>query len=185
MSLLLLFSGASFAHTKPAPELLIPTQLVVLGGSTDEGQLVEGLTIPWAAIVREIERDPTFLYQVHWRKVEELIAAAYAASGWIDVTLTPRSGDKGRDIIATLPGRWTFRIVDQVKAYAPGNPVPADDVRSLAGVLHRDQNVSKAILTTTSTFAPGIAEEWKKFIPHRLQLVSGEELTKWLRSLKR
>ena len=63
--------------------------------------------------------------------------------------------------------------------------MPADDVRALAGVLLRDQNVSKGIVTTTSTFAPGIEEEMKALIPYRLELKDGKQLREWLTGLIR
>ena len=71
-------------------------------------------------------------------------------------------------------------IIEQVKAYRPGHKVPADDVRALLGVLSRDQNVSKGIVTTTSMFAPGIEEEMKLFIPNRLELKDGPRTGRYL-----
>jgi restriction system protein len=100
------------------------------------------------------------------------------------VILTPRSGDGGRDIIASKPGVGAVRIIDQVKAYAPKHRVTAEDVRALVGVLTRDQNVSKGIVTTTATFAPGVHEEWKALIPFRLELKDGPTLTAWLMGLR-
>jgi len=98
------------------------------------------VAVPWFAILRELERDPDFLSKIPWRSLEEVIAGAYKREGWPDVVLTPRSGDKGRDVIATKPGIGAIRILDQVKAYKLGNKVPADDVRALLGVLTRDTN---------------------------------------------
>jgi len=118
-----------------------------------------------------------------WRRMEELVAGAYKREGWPQVELTPRSGDKGRDVIATKPGFGSIRIIDQVKAYRPGHKVPADDVRALLGVLTRDQNVSKGIVTTTSTFAPGVEDELKALIPHRLELKDGPRLLEWFKGL--
>jgi restriction system protein len=60
-----------------------------------------------------------------------------------------------------------------VKPYKPGRIVKADDVRAMLGVLTRDRNVSKAPVTTTSQFAPGVFEEFKDFMPHRLELKGG------------
>ena len=100
--------------------------------------------------------------------------------------MTPSSGDKGRDIIATKPGYFSIRILDQVKAYSSGNPVRHIDVRAMLGVLSSDQNVSKGLITTTSTFEPGIlaADEFKKFIPHRLDLKDGKQLLEWLAKIR-
>lgn len=69
-----------------------------------------------------------------------------------------------------------------MKRYSPDRPVPADDVRALLGVLLSDQNATKGILTTTSTFAPMIPSDpfIKPHIPFRLELVDGRELNKRL-----
>ena len=131
------------------PELLIPAALVVTGGQVAEGQLIEALAVPWFEIINQLERDPDFLHQLDWRKLEELIAGAYTREGWPEVILTPRSGDGGRDVIASRPGLGAIRIYDQVKAYTPGHNVPAGDVRELLGVLTIHPNVSKAVVTTT------------------------------------
>jgi len=170
-------------HIEPIPDLLIQATIVTFGDKTAEGQLVEGVAIPWLEIIRELERNPNFLQEVNWRTFEELIAGAYKREGWPEVVLTPRSGDKGRDVIATKPGVGALRIVDQVKAYKPGNRVPADDVRAVLGVLYRDSNVSKGVLTTTSTFAPGVEDEFKAFTPTRLELRTGETVVEWLKGL--
>jgi len=167
----------------PVPDLLIQAAIVTFGPKTNDGQLVEAVAIPWFEIVRELTRNPRFLHEIDWRAMEELVAGAYKREGWPQVELTPRSGDKGRDVIATKPGIGSIRIVDQVKAYRPGHKVPAEDVRALLGVLTRDQNVSKGVVTTTSTFAPGVADEMKALIPNRLELKDGPLLLEWLKGL--
>jgi len=164
------------------PELLIPAAIIAVGDKVPEGHLVEAVMLPFFDIVKALERDPNFVHQLvkNWRVMEELVAGAYHREGWSEVILTPRSGDLGRDIIVSRPDWGTIRIYDQVKAYSPGHPVPAADVRELVGVLTRDRNVSKAVLTTTTLFAPGVCEEWAAFIPYRLALRDGPALTRWL-----
>jgi restriction system protein len=166
------------------PELLIPAAIVVAGDKVAEGQLIQAVALPWFEIIRELERDPAFLHQLDWRKVEELIAGAYQREGWPEVILTPRSGDRGRDIIARRPGLGAVCFYDQVKAYGPEQKVTAAEVREMFGVLNRDHNVSKALLTTTATFAPGVADEWKQWTPFRLELRDGATLAAWLTGLQ-
>ena len=163
------------------PDLLIQTAIVVPGTRTDEGQLIQAVSIPWVEIINELERNPEFLLKFDWRKVEEIVAAAYKKGGF-EVILTPRSGDRGRDVVATKPGIGSIRIIDQVKKYAPNYRVKADDVRALLGVLEAEQNVSKGIITTTSQFAPGIYkdERLNAFMPYRLELKDGKALREWL-----
>ena len=87
------------------------------------------------------------------RQFEELIAGAYEEEGSGDsVVLTPRSGDKGGDVIVTSKAFGTIRIIDQVKLYKPHLIVEADDVRAIYGVLALDQRASKAIITTFGVF---------------------------------
>lgn len=149
--------------------------VVVPEDKNAEGLLIKAVTIPWFRIINLIKEDPGIVYKIHWAQWEEIIAASYFEAGF-EVTLTPRSGDGGKDIIATTSGLGAIRIFDQVKAYAPNHPVPANDVRALMGVISRTPNVSKAILTTTSNFAPGVYQEFKDDMPYRLELRPRERL---------
>jgi restriction system protein len=166
-------------------EVLIQSALTGFARPDQQGQIVRSVAIPWAEIIKGLERDPAFLERIHPRRLEELIAEAYRREGYTDVELTPYSADRGRDVIvsATLPGIGTIKIVDQVKRYKQGNKVTAEEVRALVGVLTRDQDVSKGIVTTTSDFAPGIFKEYKAFLPSRLELKNGAALIEWLKEL--
>lgn len=101
--------------------------------------------------------------------------------------LTPRSGDKGRDVVATKVGVGSIRIFDQVKAYRPGHVVTAEEVRAMVGVITGAQNVSKGVITTTSSFAPRVeSDEYiRPFIPYRLELKARDTLLPWLDELSR
>ena len=171
------------------PEVLIQATMVTLGDRTTAGQLIIDVAIPWLEIARRIERDPDFLFQFVKapRKFEEFIAATYHKMGWPEVVLTPRSKDGGRDVIATKPGYGSIRFLEQCKAYSPGHLVTHDDVRGMLGVLQTDANASKAIITTTSDFQPGIlaGDEFRRFMPHRLELKNGVDLRKWLAEILR
>lgn len=164
------------------PTVLLQTAVIELRGRTDEGSLVQAVALPWLEMVSLIERNASLLHQVPWRRLEELIAAAYKREGWDEVTITPRSRDGGRDVIAVRRGPCAIRIIDQVKAYSPGHRVTANDVRALLGVLSSDANVSKGFLTTTAEFAPHILEDdtITRFIPYRLELKNGVQLRSWL-----
>lgn len=167
------------------PTLLLQTEILDIGDSTQHGSLVASVRIAWYEIFEEIERCPEFIYQFakYPRRLEEFIAGAYERAGWQIVELTPRSGDGGRDIIVSRTGFGALRFLEQVKAYSPGTLVTHDHVRSMLGVLYSDQNASKAIITTTSDFQPRITEEFKQFIPNRLELKNGKQLRQWLKSI--
>ncbi len=155
--------------------------------TTKEGALIEAVALPWFRILELIRRDPQSVYQIDPRVWEEIVAGAYTRAGFDEVILTPRSGDKGRDVVATKRGIGSIRIFDQIKAYKPGHLVTAEEVRSMVGVITSAQNVSKGVITTTSTFAPRIADDEyiRPLIPYRLELKPREALLPWLDELSR
>jgi len=177
---LLALSGLLGLSEAQIPSILLQA-VVTRGKKTDDGVFIEAVTAPWFEIIALIKRDPNAVYQLNCWQWEDLIAGAYKESGF-DVILTPRSGDKGRDVIATRPGFVSIRIYDQVKAYTPGHLVSANDVRALCGVLGIDGNVSKGIITTTTDFAPGIYKDegLLALMPHRLDLRPRAKLIEWL-----
>jgi restriction system protein len=158
--------------------------VVEVGEKTDEGQLVLAVTLPWFDIVRALEKDPALAYQLTWRQWEMMVAGAYERAGANKVTVTDRSGDRGRDVIAIFEGIGTIRVIDQVKAYKPGHLVTADDVRALFGVVVADR-ASKGFLTTTSDFAPRLRDDplMAEQIGPRIELVNGTQLLARLKEL--
>lgn len=150
--------------------------VVTLGPKGTEGCLIESVAPAWFEIARLLSANPDALFRIGWRELEEIIAGAYANDGY-QVTLTPRSADKGRDIIAEKRGYAVVKIVDSVKAYGPGRRVKAEEVRALWGVVALDR-ATKGVLSTTTEFAPGIFKDpsISELIPHRLELINGTTL---------
>lgn len=173
----------NFIADLDVPNILLQA-VVVPGAKTEDGILIEAVALPWFEIVEMMVKDPNAMYQLDWRKWEEMIAGAYKREGY-EVILTPRSGDKGRDVIATKPGFGSIRFIDQVKAYKPGHVVTSNDVMAMLGVLDAERNVSKGIITTTSTFAPGIHKDPRllKLMPYRLELKPRDALLAWLTAI--
>jgi restriction system protein len=178
LSLLLFFNAANRAKL---PEITLQA-LLQFGDRTNEGQLIRAVAVPWYEILALIQKDPQASYLLGARKWEEIIAGAYERAGF-NVILTPASGDRGRDIIATKAdmGSGSIRIFDQVKAYKPGHVVTAEEVRAMIGTLD-GENVSKGIVTTTSMFAPRLMDNdnIRRLVPHRLDLRPGDLLFPWL-----
>ena len=174
-------SGFSSGFDRGSPVVLVQA-VIIPGQRTPEGRLVEAVGPAWFEILRLIEEDPNVIFTIPPRKWEEIIAAAYERNGFDRVTLTPRSGDFGRDVIAEKTGWGCVRFIDQVKAYKPGHLVTAEEVRALGFVLLSDQSANKGIVTTTSEFAPKIADDpyIKPHIPNRIELVNGKELVRRL-----
>jgi restriction system protein len=163
------------------------TQAVInCGDKVPDGQLVLVVAPAWFEIVRWLEKDPNAMFSISPRKWEEIIAGAYERTGFFDrVTLTKRSGDYGRDVIAEKSGWGSVRFIDQVKAYKVGHLVTAKEVRELGFVLLSDQGANKGIVTTTSDFAPRIADDplIKPHMPNRIELVNGKQLIERLKDL--
>lgn len=178
-------AARSRSRSDEPPPAVVLKALLDFGGNTDDGRLVRAVALPWFEIMERFRRDPSSIYEIDWRRWEEIIAGAYQKAGFDEVVLTPRSGDGGRDVIATKWGVGSVRFFDQVKAYKPGHLVTAEEVRAMAGVIHGYPNVSKGIVTTTSEFAPGIADDPSigTFIPHRLELKPRDVLLPWLAEL--
>jgi len=174
---------ASFTVMRNTASLLLQA-VIVPGAKTDEGQLIEAVALPWFEIIESLKDDPFLAFQIKPRQWEEIIAGAYRRAGFDEVTLTPRSGDLGRDIIAVKHGLGTVRIIDQMKAYGPNHLVAANDVRALLGVLKGDK-ASKGFLTTTSDFAPKLRDDilLEPFIPAQLELINGKMLLARLEEL--
>jgi restriction system protein len=172
-------------RTEAVSQLLLQA-VIVPGARTSEGKLIEAITLSWLDIIALLRKDPNLAFQISTDKWEEIIAGAYHRANFDEVTLTPRSGDHGRNVIAVKKGLGSVRVIDQVKAFKPTHLVTANDVRALIGVLHGD-GASKGFLTTTSDFAPMIVKDPLiiPFMPARLELVNGTKLFARLEELAR
>jgi restriction system protein len=161
------------------PGVLVTDALIIPERNTDEGVLVTSNTAALFALIEKLGSDWPLAYQIEPRTWEELMAAAYSECGY-EVTLTPRSGDHGRDLIAEKKGRGCIRLLNQVKRFGPDYLVTADMARAMLGVLAGDAAASKAVITTTSSFAPKILDDpaIQGAYPTRLQLIDGAELQK-------
>lgn len=103
---------------------------------------------------------PQSLHSLTPRQFEEFIAEILHGIGFVDLLLTPKSGDGGRDIIASkkvhnIPLTFYF----ECKKFAEGRKVQLDTLRSLLGVVaHHSSAANIGVLVTTSTFTQGCAE---------------------------
>jgi restriction system protein len=164
--------------------VVVRNTILTFGGNNTDGRIVEAVALPWFEIICLLEKDPGQAYQIPPRTWEEIVAGCYTKLGF-SVTLTPHSGDLGRDVIVKkyIDGIGRIRVIDQVKAYKPGHLVTADSVRALVGVMPTDF-ATKCIVTTTSDFAPLVRTDRliAPYIPSRLELVNGTELLAKLKS---
>jgi hypothetical protein len=51
--------------------------VIVPGASTDEGQLIEAVTLPWFEIIEALKNNSALAYKIKDRKWKEIIAGAY------------------------------------------------------------------------------------------------------------
>jgi hypothetical protein len=69
---------------------------------TLDGKLIHTVDVAWYEILKFLTENPDLRYIIPPRKLEEIVAASYEKLGFDEVTLTPFSGDGGRDVI------WRF-----------------------------------------------------------------------------
>jgi restriction system protein len=143
------------------------------------------VSFAWADIVEMLKGDWSRAHEISPDVWEEVVAGAYKRAGYDEVTLTPRSGDHGRDVIAVKKGVGSIKILGSVKAYKPGLLVTKEQVHALVGVVSLDPTATKGILTTTSDFAPRMLKDKNlaRAIPDKIELMNGERLRLWLTEL--
>ncbi|WP_067732920.1 restriction endonuclease [Novosphingobium naphthalenivorans] len=166
---------------------LLTSALVIPERQVTQGAQIKASTVMWHAIVDVLRRDWTEAYRMPPQKFEELIAGAFERDGYSNVVLTPRSGDNGRDVIATTSGPGCVKVIASIKRYAAHHEVRYDDVRALLGVMLGEPDASKGMIITTSHFPKDLPEkeQFKPFIPTRLELMDGKGTLDWLSRLIR
>jgi restriction system protein len=160
------------------------SSLIVPARQDTEGVLVKSYGALWLEMARQLGTDWTKAFDLSPRQWEEMLAGAFDKEGY-QVTLTPSSGDRGRDIIAVRDGIGSMRILGSMKRYAPDNLVTRAHVHEMFGVVNSDLGATKGIIATTSDFAPQLLSDpgLAKAIPYRLQLMNGSQLQDWLKEL--
>lgn len=168
------------------PSLTV-TSLIIPEGKTPSGLFVKSTSAVWNSIAKALGTDWSIAFQIPPERWEEIVAGAFKNDGYDEVTLTPRSRDHGRDVIAIKRGLGCVKVLGSVKAYAPGHLVSYDAVRALIGVVAMEQDASKGIITTTSDFPPLIETDplIAPLLPTRIELVNGVKLQEWLKGLSK
>ena len=115
--------------------------------------------------------------QLHHRKFEELIAEIIRSKGY-DVTLTPKTRDGGKDIIALYKSPFGHQMfIIECKKHNEDNKVGVELVRGLYGVKTAER-YNQAILVTTSTFTRD-AKEFVKPLKFELELKDYDDVARW------
>jgi HJR/Mrr/RecB family endonuclease len=138
-------------------------QETLLGGSVHE-------------ILSAIAAEKRELASVSWRQLEEIVAEILREKG-MEISLTPKTHDGGRDIIARgelIPGEPTL-IAVEVKHK---NVVSVDDIRR---TLYANQSFPVIMLATSGRFSAGVVEEKSRQQNQmRVLLKDGVALREWI-----
>ncbi len=134
-------------HDEEPPHIILPE------GIQERMERVGFLPIK---IFDKIRKDPQFMHGLSPRDFEYFIAELYEKMG-LDVVITPRSNDKGRDIIATKTvGDTPIIIAIECKKYSPNRPIKPEIMRALLGTVSQaNTKANKGVLVTTSSFSKG------------------------------
>jgi restriction system protein len=117
------------------------------------------------------------ILSLHWRDFEYLVSKLYSEQDYKTI-VTPRSKDRGKDIIAERPGPQGEVVFIQCKNWR--GRVDVDPVSALLGRVERERATRGVIFATSGfTRGPASATEFAEQ-DNRLGLVSGRELVPML-----
>ncbi|MGB6104064.1 MAG: restriction endonuclease [Pusillimonas sp.] len=155
---------------------------IVTGGHADR-QIIVDVTSVSDQLLKRVHANPMLMYELSPRRFEEFVAEVLDRLGY-SVTLTPASGDGGKDIYAARKDHLgSFLYVVECKKYAPDNPVGVGLIRQLNGVVQAEQ-ATAGILATTSFFTKG-AKEFQRRISHQMGLKDFFGVQEWLQDVFR
>lgn len=148
--------------------------------SEQRDELVRVSRFQWDRIIVELQRRPEHLFSVDPQRFEELIAELLDRDG-MEVQLTPRSSDGGKDIIARMDtplGKHLYYV--ECKRYSRENPVGVQLVRQLYGVVSA-AGATAGLLVTTSNFTKNaVAFTQSTNVQNRLSLKDYGSIVDWL-----
>lgn len=132
----------------------------------------------WDRIIQGLAQAPQDLFSMNPRRFEELVAELLERDG-LQVQLTPRTRDGGRDIVALHQGETGQHMyLVECKRYSPSKPIGVGLVRSLYGVVEQEK-ATGGILVTTSRFTRK-ALEFVDPVRYRMSLREFDDIKKWL-----
>lgn len=126
-------------------------------------------------IIRSVRSGRESLQQIGWRDLEEVVAEILRDQG-MSISVTPRSHDGGRDIIARgeLFGEPIILAVEVKQKPVVG----LSDTRS---ALYANRHIPALMLVTSGVFSAGVVAEKRREENHlRLLLKDGVALSQWL-----
>ena len=128
-------------------------------------------------LIAYLAKHPEYLRELDNRKFEKLIAEIIRNKGY-DVTLTPKTRDGGKDIIALYKSPFGHQMfIIECKRYSEDHKVGVEMVRGLYGVKTAER-YNQAILVTTSSFTKN-ALEFVKPLKFELALKDYNDIAQW------
>lgn len=126
--------------------------------------------------IRRCHNENASFDELTWRQMEELVAELLKIQG-MDVTVTPASGDEGRDIIARgelIPGEPTIFTVEVKKK-------PVVGIHDVRAALYANRKMPALLIATSGRFSAGVIKEANiSDNRYRLFLKDGIALKQWL-----
>lgn len=178
------FSKQNFAqgYTTYAPLSDIYPLLYSVGSGGADPKLVSTVSAVNDELIRYLAKNPKLLYELHPRRFEELVAELLRAQGF-EPTLTPRTRDGGRDILAARSDALgSLLYLVECKRYAPKNKVGVEVVRAIHGVTNAER-ATKGVIVTTSSFTKD-AIAFASPLKYGIGLHDFETLKSWLGSYR-
>ncbi len=170
-------------YTKYAPLSEIYPLLYSAGAGAANPELIRSIVAVNDELIAHLARHPKLLYDLDPRRFEELVAELLRAQGF-EPTLTPRTRDGGRDILAARSDRLgDLLYLVECKRYAPDKKVGVERVRAIYGVTQAER-ATKGLIVTTSSFAKD-AIAFASPLKYALGLHDFKALETWLNDFRR
>jgi restriction system protein len=132
-------------------------------------------------LLRRLATYPEDRFRIKPRVFEETVAEILSRMGY-QVTLTPASGDSGRDVIAAIQTPLgTVLTLVECKRYGPKRFVGPEPVARLWSRLF-DEKANLGVVVTTSSFQPVTRRE-AKYKGYQVSLHDGEDFISWVRKV--
>ena len=139
-------------------------------------QLVNEIELNWREELLQL------LYAIQPDGFERLCQRILRESGFVEVTVTGRSGDGGIDGVGIIRmgGLLNFPVIFQCKRYK--GSVGSPDIRNFRGAMAG--RTDRGIFITTGTFSREAIKEAKRDGVPTVDLINGEQLTEKLKELR-
>lgn len=131
-------------------------------------------------LFRKIKERPSDLDKMHFYEFEEFMAELLERIGFHDVQLTPRTRDKGRDILAKMKiSTGDLLTIVECKKYAQARKIGIGIVERFLFTIRDHDRASCGLIATTSFFsadAKARADEFR----YQLHLADRNQIINWV-----